>query len=206
MVKRACYAADRTGRVILDSFFGEAVRRGIKVYAEFIVLDLIMREGRAAGVVAYELSTGELHVFLAKAVMLATGGHGKLFKTSSNCLANTGDGAAALYRTGLPLQDMEFAQFHPTGIYGLGVLISGAARVFSEKCVAGIEPDIERTAASIEGNLSPATFLAPAIGYGKAAGITHEAHRSGRTIREVALESGLATAEELDELFKNMPR
>ena len=127
-VKRACYAADRTGRVILDTLYGEAVRRGIKVYSEYILLDLIRDNDRAVGLVAYELATGELHVFQAKAVMLATGGFGKVFKTTSNCFANTGDGVAAAYRAGWPVQDMEFIQFHPTGIYGLGILISEAAR------------------------------------------------------------------------------
>ncbi len=127
-VKRAAYAADRTGRVILDTFYGEAVNKGIKVYSEFHLLDLIVKDGRTHGLVAYELATGEVHVFQAKAVMLATGGFGKLFFTSSNCFANTGDGAAAVYRAGLALEDMEFIQFHPTGIHGLGVLISEAAR------------------------------------------------------------------------------
>ncbi len=127
-VKRACYAADRTGRVILDTLFGESVRRGIRVYAEYQLVDLLIRNGRAAGVVLYELSTGDLHVLEARAVMLATGGFGKVFKTTSNCAANTGDGVHFVYRAGLPLEDMEFVQFHPTGIYGLGVLISEAAR------------------------------------------------------------------------------
>ncbi len=127
-VKRACYAADRTGRVILDTLFGEAVKRGIKAYSEFNLVDLIYEQGAVAGVVAYEFATGELHTFHAKAVLLATGGFGKVFRTTSNCHANTGDGAYLAYRAGVPLQDMEFVQFHPTGIYGLGVLISEAAR------------------------------------------------------------------------------
>jgi len=127
-VKRAAYAADRTGRVILDTLFGEAVRRGIHVYPEFHLLDLIMGPDRVIGLAAYELATGQIHVFKARAVLLATGGFGKLFLTTSNCFANTGDGAAAAYRAGLPLEDLEFIQFHPTGIHGLGVLISEAAR------------------------------------------------------------------------------
>ena len=127
-VKRAAYAADRTGRVILDTFYGEALRRGIHVYNEFLMLDLIVEDNKARGIVAYELATGDIFILRAKAVMLATGGFGKVFKTSSNCFSNTGDGAAAIYRAGLPLQDMEFVQFHPTGIQGLGVLISEAAR------------------------------------------------------------------------------
>jgi len=127
-VKRACHAADRTGRVILDTLYGRAVDQGIKVYQEFHLLELLCRENRCAGVLAYELATGEIHVFESKAVLLATGGFGKVFKTTSNCFANTGDGAFLAYRSGIPLQDMEFVQFHPTGIYGLGVLISEAAR------------------------------------------------------------------------------
>jgi len=127
-VKRACYAADRTGRVILDTLFGEAVRRGIKVFSEFHLMDLIVDKSRVGGVVAYELATGEIHEFRSRAIMLATGGFGKLFKTTSNCFANTGDGVYLCYRAGIPLEDMEFVQFHPTGIYGLGVLITEAAR------------------------------------------------------------------------------
>ncbi len=127
-VKRACYAADRTGRVILDTLYGEAVRRGIKDYAEFQLLDLIRSGDRFIGIVAYELATGEIHVIHARAVMLATGGFGRVFDVSSNCAANTGDGIYFALRSGIPLQDMEFVQFHPTGIYGMGVLISEAAR------------------------------------------------------------------------------
>jgi succinate dehydrogenase / fumarate reductase flavoprotein subunit len=127
-VKRACYAADRTGRVILDTLYGEAVRKGIKVYSEFNLMDLVVEQGRIAGIVVCELATGDLHVLQAKAVLLATGGFGKVFKVTSNCHANTGDGVNLVYEAGIPLQDMEFVQFHPTGIYGMGVLISEAAR------------------------------------------------------------------------------
>jgi succinate dehydrogenase / fumarate reductase flavoprotein subunit len=127
-VKRACHAADRTGRVILDTLYGEALRKGIKVYAEFHVLDLVIQNNQVRGLVAYELATGELHVFHSRAVLLATGGFGKVFRTTSNCFANTGDGVNLALRAGIPLEDMEFVQFHPTGIYGLGVLISEAAR------------------------------------------------------------------------------
>jgi succinate dehydrogenase / fumarate reductase, flavoprotein subunit len=127
-VKRACYAADRTGRVILDTLYAEAVRRGIKIYSEFNLIDLIRQEGKVTGVVVYELATGQLRVIRSRAVLLATGGFGKLYKVTSNCFANTGDGAYLAYKAGVPLQDMEFVQFHPTGIYGLGVLITEAAR------------------------------------------------------------------------------
>ena len=127
-VKRACYAADRTGRVIMDTLYFEAVKKGIKIYPEFHVLDLVMRDGQAAGVVAYELATGEIHFFQCKAVLIATGGYGKIYKVTSNAFASTGDGLALSYNAGFPLEDMEFVQFHPTGILGLGVLISEAAR------------------------------------------------------------------------------
>jgi succinate dehydrogenase / fumarate reductase flavoprotein subunit len=127
-VKRACHAADRTGRVILDTLYGQALSKGIKVYEEFNLLDLIMDENGLQGLVAYELATGDVHLMNSKAVLLATGGFGKVFKTTSNCFANTGDGVYLAYQAGIPLEDMEFVQFHPTGIYGLGVLISEAAR------------------------------------------------------------------------------
>ncbi len=127
-VKRACHAADRSGRVMLDIMYWEAVRRGIKVYSEFHVLDLVMTGDGVAGIVACEFATGQIHVFHSKIVLLATGGFGKVYRTTSNCFANTGDGVAMAFRSGIPLEDMEFVQIHPTGIYGLGVLISEAAR------------------------------------------------------------------------------
>ncbi len=127
-VKRICYAADRSGRVIMDTLYFDAVKKGIKIYPEFHVLDLVFRDGRVAGLVAYELATGEVHFFHSRAVLLATGGYGKVYKVTSNAFASTGDGPALVYRRGLPLQDMEFVQFHPTGIWGLGVLITEAAR------------------------------------------------------------------------------
>jgi len=127
-VKRACFAADRTGRVILDTLWEQCLQRDIKFFNEFHVLSLIIEEGRCCGVIAYELATGKLHTFSSKAVLLATGGAGKIFKTTSNAFASTGDGMALAYRAGAPLEDMEFVQFHPTGIYKLGILISEAAR------------------------------------------------------------------------------
>ena len=127
-VKRACHAADRTGRVILDTLYGEALRKGIKVYQEFHLLDLITEDNRVTGVLAYDMATGEIHGLQCQAVLLATGGFGKVFRTTSNCFANTGDGVFLAYKSGIPLEDMEFVQFHPTGIHGLGVLLSEAAR------------------------------------------------------------------------------
>jgi succinate dehydrogenase / fumarate reductase flavoprotein subunit len=127
-VKRACYASDHTGRVIMDTLYAESGRRGVKVYPEFYMTDLIRREGAVTGLVAYELATGEVHFLHSRVLVLASGGFGRIYQTTSNCYANTGDGAALAYRTGVPLEDLEFVQFHPTGIYGLGVLISEAAR------------------------------------------------------------------------------
>jgi succinate dehydrogenase / fumarate reductase flavoprotein subunit len=127
-IKRACHAADRTGRVVQDTLHLEALRKGIKVYQEFHLLDLIMTNHRVAGLVVYEIATGQVHTLETKAVLLATGGFGKVYKTTSNCFANTGDGVYLAYKAGVPLEDMEFVQFHPTGIYGLGVLLSEAAR------------------------------------------------------------------------------
>jgi succinate dehydrogenase / fumarate reductase flavoprotein subunit len=127
-IKRACHAADHTGRVIMDTLYWEAHRKGVTVYEEFHLLDLLMEGNQLVGLTACELATGEIHVFQTRCVLLATGGFGKVYKTTSNCFANTGDGVYAAYRAGIPLQDMEFVQFHPTGIYSLGVLISEAAR------------------------------------------------------------------------------
>ena len=127
-VKRACYAADRTGRVILDTLWEKGLQRGIKFFDEFQLMSLIVHDGQCCGVIAYEIATGKLHTFQSKAVLLATGGYGKVFKTTSNAFASTGDGLAIAFRAGAPLEDMEFVQFHPTGIYKLGILISEAAR------------------------------------------------------------------------------
>jgi succinate dehydrogenase / fumarate reductase, flavoprotein subunit len=132
-VRRSCYAADRTGHLILQTLYQNCVKQGVEFFNEFYVLDLLLTEAapgpqRAAGVVAYELATGQIHVFAAKAVVLATGGFGKVFKTTSNAHTLTGDGMGVVWRKGLPLEDMEFFQFHPTGLAGLGILLSEAAR------------------------------------------------------------------------------
>ncbi|MEJ2100625.1 MAG: succinate dehydrogenase flavoprotein subunit [Desulfobacterales bacterium] len=127
-VKRACYAATRTGRVILDTLWEQSLQRGIEFFDEFQILSLIVHDRRCCGVVAYELATGKLHTFHCKALLLATGGAGKIYKTTSNAFASTGDGMTIAYRAGALLEDMEFVQFHPTGIYKLGILISEAAR------------------------------------------------------------------------------
>jgi succinate dehydrogenase / fumarate reductase flavoprotein subunit len=131
-VRRACYAADRTGHMILQTLFQNCVKFGINFFNEYYVLDLVMTEvdgvNKPSGVVALELATGEIHVFQAKAVIFATGGFGKIYKTTSNAHTLTGDGVGIIWRKGLPLEDMEFYQFHPTGLAGLGILLSEAAR------------------------------------------------------------------------------
>jgi len=127
-VRRACYAADRTGHMILQTLYQQCIKNNVSFYDEFQVLDLILEDNRCKGVVAVELATGELNVFAAKAVLFATGGFGRIFKITSNAHANTGDGPAICARRGIPLEDMEFFQFHPTGIKGLGILISEAVR------------------------------------------------------------------------------
>jgi succinate dehydrogenase / fumarate reductase flavoprotein subunit len=133
-VKRACFAADRTGHMILQTLYQNCIKAGVHFYDEYHVVDLLFEGGdggdggRAAGVVAYRIADGELHTFGAKAVLLATGGNGRMFRITSNAHSLTGDGMALAYRHGIPLQDMEFYQFHPTGIYGIGILLSEAAR------------------------------------------------------------------------------
>ena len=128
-VRRACYAADRTGHMILQTLYQQCVKRDVRFFNEFYCLDLLRdADGAAAGVVAYELATGELHVFRAKSVVFATGGYGRMFSVTSNAHALTGDGPAIAWRRGVPLEDMEMFQFHPTGLAKLGVLLSEAAR------------------------------------------------------------------------------
>lgn len=127
-VHRSCYAADRTGHMILQTMYQQCLKHDVKFFDEFHVVDLIVKEGRCAGVVAYEIATGQLHTFHAKAVLFATGGFGRIYKVTSNALALTGDGVAIAFRRGIPLEDMEFFQFHPTGIHRLGILITEGAR------------------------------------------------------------------------------
>jgi succinate dehydrogenase flavoprotein subunit len=131
-VRRACYAADRTGHMILQTLYQNCVKHGIEFFNEFYVLDICMTETAdgpvCTGAVAYELATGEIHVFQAKSVVFATGGFGKVFKTTSNAHTLTGDGMGIVFRKGLPLEDMEFYQFHPTGLAGLGILLTEGAR------------------------------------------------------------------------------
>ncbi|CAL9570803.1 succinate dehydrogenase flavoprotein subunit [Streptomyces sp. enrichment culture] len=131
-VRRSCYAADRTGHMILQTLYQNCVKEGVEFFNEFYVLDQLITEvdgvKKSSGVVAYELATGEVHVFQAKSVIYASGGTGKFFKVTSNAHTLTGDGQAAVYRRGLPLEDMEFFQFHPTGIWRMGILLTEGAR------------------------------------------------------------------------------
>ncbi len=127
-VRRACHAADRTGHMILQTLYQQNLRQGTHFFNEFYVTDIVFHEGRVAAVVAYELATGDLHVFRTKAAIIATGGFGQLWEVTSNAKTLTGDLPAVVLRRGLPLEDMEFFQFHPTGIYKLGILITEGVR------------------------------------------------------------------------------
>lgn len=127
-VRRACFAADRTGHMILQTLYQQCIKHETHFFNEFQVVDLIIENDICSGVVAIEILTGELHVFQSKATIIAAGGFGRIFKVTSNAHALTGDPVAMLYRHGYPLEDMEFFQFHPTGIYKMGILMSEAAR------------------------------------------------------------------------------
>lgn len=127
-VKRSCYAADRTGHMILQTLYQQCIKNGVEFFDEFHVLDVLIEGKKCRGVVALELATGEIHTFKSKAVLFATGGFGRMFRITSNAHANTGDGPAVLARRGVPMEDMEFFQFHPTGIRGMGILITEAVR------------------------------------------------------------------------------
>ncbi len=127
-VPRACYAADRTGHMILQTLYQQCIKNNVTFYDEFEVLDLLIVNGAAAGVVALEILTGKMHVFHAKSVIFATGGHGRIWAITSNAYTYTGDGVAVALRRGIPAEDMEFFQFHPTGIYKMGILITEGVR------------------------------------------------------------------------------
>jgi succinate dehydrogenase / fumarate reductase, flavoprotein subunit len=127
-VKRACYAADRTGHMILQTLYQQCIKNNVSFFDEYFVMDVLIDKKKCNGVVALELKTGEMHIFKSKCVLFATGGFGRIFKTTSNAYANTGDGPAVCLRRGVPLMDMEFFQFHPTGIAGMGILITEAVR------------------------------------------------------------------------------
>jgi succinate dehydrogenase / fumarate reductase flavoprotein subunit len=127
-ILRACYAADRTGHVLLHTLYENCVKNGVRFYPEFYVLGLIIRDDICRGVVAWDVVNGGVHVFHGKAVMFGTGGHARVYRIASISLSSTGDGQGMVLRAGLPLEDMEFLQFHPTGLYIHGILVSEAAR------------------------------------------------------------------------------
>jgi succinate dehydrogenase / fumarate reductase, flavoprotein subunit len=128
-VRRACYSADRTGHMILQTLYQQGIKNQVRYFNEVMMVDLLMTDdGVCNGIVGVDIMTGEIHIFHSKAVLLATGGFGRVYKVTSNALALTGDALAIAFRRGLPLEDMEFYQFHPTGIYRLGILLSEACR------------------------------------------------------------------------------
>ena len=127
-VKRSCYSADRTGHVMLQTLFENSIKNQVTFYSEYFVTDLIVEDGVCKGVVAFDIANSEVQIFQAKAVLFATGGYGRVFRITSNAHAGTGDGSSLVYNAGLPLEDMEFFQFHPTGLWKLGILVSEAAR------------------------------------------------------------------------------
>jgi len=136
-VRRSCKAADRTGHMLLQTMYQQAIKNEVRFFNEYLVLDLLLNEGRACGVVALEIRTGEIHTFHAKALLFATGGYGRAWRVTSNAFACMGDGMAIAYRRGVPLQDMEMYQFHPTGLYKVGVLLSEGARGEGAKILNG---------------------------------------------------------------------
>jgi succinate dehydrogenase / fumarate reductase flavoprotein subunit len=127
-VRRACYAADYTGHVLLHTFFEQCMKQRVRFYSEFQAISLLVRDNRCLGIVAWDIRNGGLHIFHTKAIMFATGGYGRAFKITTNAHASTGDGLALVMRAGLPVEDMEFVQFHPTGLYKQGILVSEGAR------------------------------------------------------------------------------
>lgn len=127
-VRRACYSADRTGHAIVSALYEQCQLRGVRFFPEFFVLDIIIENKKCYGIIALEISTGEFHIFSSRVTLIASGGYGRVFKTTSNAYASTGDCLSILFNRGIPLEDMEFFQFHPTGLYGLGILITEGAR------------------------------------------------------------------------------
>jgi succinate dehydrogenase / fumarate reductase flavoprotein subunit len=127
-VRRACHSADRTGHMILQTLYQQCIKNQVRFYDEYQVVDLLVNQGAAVGVVAIQIGTGEYHIFHGKAILFATGGWGRVWSITSNAHSLTGDGTAIVFRRGVPMQDMEFYQFHPTGLYGLGVLLTEGIR------------------------------------------------------------------------------
>ncbi len=162
-VKRACYVSDRTGRAIMDTLYDSCIQKGVIFYNEIFIQHLLFELNNCCGAAGYDVATTQPHVFHAKALVLATGGSGKIYKTTSNGFASTGDGFALALEAVLPLEDMEFVQFHPTGIYGLGILISEAARAEGGVLRNGLgEPFMERYAPTLK-DLAPRDIVSRAI-------------------------------------------
>ncbi len=161
--KRACYAADKTGHAILHELFGQTVKAKLTVYDEWYVLELIVEDGECKGIVVWNIKTGELDIMLAKAVMFATGAYGRVYEITSNDMGSTGDGLAIALRAGVPLQDMEFVQFHPTGIYPIGVLVSEAARGEGAYLLNGKEERFMKRYAPEQMELAPRDICSRAI-------------------------------------------
>jgi succinate dehydrogenase / fumarate reductase, flavoprotein subunit len=162
-IKRACYASDHTGRAIMDTLFDKCLQKGVTFHNEVFIQHLLFALNNCCGAAGYDIATSTPHIFHAKAVVLATGGCGKIYKTSSNGFASTGDGFALALDALLPLEDMEFVQFHPTGIYGLGILISEAARAEGGILRNGLgERFMERYAPTLK-ELAPRDIVSRAI-------------------------------------------
>ena len=125
---RTCYAGDRTGHALLHTLYEQSVRTGVKFFNEYFLLDLLVADSKIVGIATIDITTGELVFFKSPYVILATGGFGRIFKQSTNALINTGDGNGAAFRAGIPMQDLEFVQFHPTTLYGSNILITEGAR------------------------------------------------------------------------------
>lgn len=162
-VRRACYSADRTGQAVMFALCEQAERQGARFFNEFHVLDIVIENGRCLGAIALEIKTGDIHVFNSKATLVASGGYGMAFKTTSNAYASTGECLSMLFNRGIPLEDMEFFQFHPTGLYGLGILVTEGARGEGGILVNGNgERFMERYAPSIK-DLAPRDMVSRAI-------------------------------------------
>ena len=162
-IKRACYVSDRTGRAIMDTLFDQCQQKNVAFYNEIFIQQLLFESNVCCGAAGYDLATGEPHVFHCRVVVLATGGCGKIYKTTSNGFASTGDGFALALEALLPLEDMEFVQFHPTGIYGFGILISEAARAEGGILRNGLgEPFMEHYAPTLK-DLAPRDIVSRAI-------------------------------------------
>ncbi|MDQ7859300.1 MAG: succinate dehydrogenase flavoprotein subunit [Armatimonadota bacterium] len=160
---RTLYAADRTGQMILYTLYQQCVRHRVEFYDEVHAIDLMLADGRCAGVVAWEMRTGEVHVFRASTVLLATGGWGQIYKTTTNAVSLTGDGVAMALRRGVPLEDMEFYQFHPTGIYKMGILLSEASRGEGVYLLNGEGERFMRRYAPVMGELAPRDLVSRCI-------------------------------------------